>query len=257
MRALALLLLSLALGGCVTTVETETGRSRKGADLAEAARLNTQLGMDYMRKGELDLAQEKLSKALEQDPDLALAHSTIAFLHSKRGDQKKAEQHYRKALSLDSSNPSARNNFGVFLCGLNQFDEAEKLFMQAAQDRAFKTPEAAWTNAGVCARKLPDVARAEQYFRRALELNPEYPDALAQLARISLERQDALRARGFLQRYERVARETPETLWMAHTAEAALGDAEAAERYRRRLIQQFPESAESQRLQPATAPASP
>jgi Tfp pilus assembly protein PilF len=44
----------LALAACTTT-ELQTPGSR--TDLKEAARLNTQLGIDYLRKGHLYLAQ--------------------------------------------------------------------------------------------------------------------------------------------------------------------------------------------------------
>ena len=53
------------LTACVT--ESPDGTyTRSDADYTEAARINTQLGIDYMRKGETDRALSKLQRAVEQ-----------------------------------------------------------------------------------------------------------------------------------------------------------------------------------------------
>lgn len=241
------------LAGCVTTTEVPLPGSEP--DLDEAAKLNTQLGIDYMRKGQLDLALEKLKKALEQDPDLATAHSSIAFVYARRGDNKLAEEHYREALDENSEDPFTLNNFGVFLCGQNETEDAEEYFLKAARTKDYGTPEAAWTNAGVCLRReiKPAVraqqsARAEQYFREALRLNPQFPDALAQMAQLTHEAGDYLRARAFLQRYESVARATPQSLMIGARNERQLGDMQSARAYERRLKNEFPASTETREL---------
>jgi len=233
----------LALAGCTTT-ETNPLPGME-PNLKEAARLNMHLGVDYMRKGELEIALEKLKRAIEQDPDLAPAHSSIAFVYARKGDNERAEAHYREALDLNSEDPSTMNNFGVFLCGMGELKEAEKLFLEAARTSDYPTPEAAWTNAGVCARKKPDLDKAETYFREALAVNPQFPDALAQMAWITYQKKDYLRARAFLQRYESGSKPTAETLWVGARTERALGDRVAALSYERRLKTQFPESPET------------
>ena len=55
-------MLGLALAACTTT-----DSNPQKADMEEAARLNAQLGIDYMRKGQYELALEKLQKAIDQD----------------------------------------------------------------------------------------------------------------------------------------------------------------------------------------------
>lgn len=241
------LLLAGMLGGCVTTDDNGVVQRRSEPDLQEAARLNTQLGLDYMRKGRDELALEKLHRALDQDPNTALAHSSLGFLYARRGDAKTAERHYRRALELDD-NPDARNNFGVFLCGQNRIAEADRYFMEAVGDKRYATPEVAWTNAGVCARRVPDLARAERYFREALKVNGSFPDALSQMAWLSYQQKNFLGARAFLQRYQLVGPPTPETLWIGALTETALGDVDAARAYEQRLKREFPESEESGRL---------
>lgn len=244
---LAVLLCGTMLTGCVTTEEVPLPGSKP--DLDEAAKLNTQLGIDYMRKGQLDLALEKLKKALDQDPDLATAHSSIAFVYARRGENRLAEKHYREALDENADDPFTLNNFGVFLCGQGELEDAEKYFLKAARSKDYATPEAAWTNAGVCLRREPkQTPRAEQYFREALRLNPQFPDALAQMAQLTYESGDYLRARAFLQRYESVARATPQSLLIGARNERKLGDMQSARAYERRLRTEFPDAAETYEL---------
>ena len=225
-RAFATIVVLATLSACVSNGQNQ----EDGADMQEAARLNTMLGIDYLRKGENELAMTKLKRAISQDDKSPVAYSTMAYLYARDGETKLAETHYRKALSLDSKNPDTRNNFGVFLCGNGRRDEGVKYLLQAAQDRRYGTPEAAWTNAGVCVRTTRP-AKAEQYFRNALNINADFGDALAQMAWISFRRADYLRTRAFLQRYEQNSRHIPMTLWMAASTERRLGDLQAALRY--------------------------
>jgi len=243
---LAVVAVVLALAGCTTT---QVGEGSGKTDLKEAARLNTQLGIDYMRKGQYDLALEKLQRALEQDSDLAAAHSTIALLYQRRGEADQAEDHYREALDLNKDDPTTLNNFGIFLCGQGEIADAEEIFVKAAQNKDNLNPADAWANAGVCARRDPKkLDKAEGYLREALRINARHPNALAQMAQVSYEKQDYLRARAFLQRYESIARATPQTLWIAAQTERKLGDLQSARSYERRLRTDFPEAPETEAM---------
>ncbi|WP_420465190.1 type IV pilus biogenesis/stability protein PilW [Panacagrimonas sp.] len=249
------LLCALASAGCarVTTSERAPPPPRAPADMEEAARVNTELGVAYAREGQFDVAQEKLERALQQNGNYAPAHSALAIVYQQRRDPIKAEEHFQRALKLNPRDPHTRNNFGVFLCGQKRVDDAEALFLQAAADPDYREPEAAFTNAGVCARRIPDLDRAERHFREALALKPDFAEALAQMASLYYERKDYLRARAFLQRYERVGPPTAATLWIGAKVEFALGDELAASDYAQRLKSAFPESEEHLNIAPRPA----
>lgn len=239
-RWMPALLAALLLAACVT--EYPEGEKPSQPNLREAARANTQLGIEYARQGNFDLAMEKLERALDQDSGNAQAHGAIALLYGRRGEQEKAESHFRRALSLDSSDSFTRNNFAVFQCGRGKVREGEELLLEAARDRRYTTPEAAWTNAGICVRRA-DPGKAEKYFREALAVNPNYPDALLEMAALAAQNQDWLRVRAFLQRRDKAAPATAQSLLLGLQAERALGDTVAAEELERRLRRDFPETA--------------
>lgn len=244
---LASITLALSLSACVTE-QPLNARPQSPANLAEAAKINTQLGADYARQGQFEIAEDKLRKAVEQDSSYAPAHTALAYVLSQRGQMAEAEREYRRALALDAGDPGTHNNFGVLLCGLGKTAEADREFMLALRDRTYPTPEAAWTNAGVCARKAGDADRAEENFRQALKLNPEFPDALLGVAALAFNRGEWLRVRAFTQRYERVAKAPPELLLMAAGTERALGDTATARQYEAKLLRDFPESDQALQL---------
>lgn len=237
----------LVLAACVTET-TGNLRPQSPPDLVEAARINTQLGADYARQGRFDVAEEKLRKAVEQDDRYAPAHTALAYVLTQNGNTADAEREYRRSLSLAPDDAGTHNNFGVFLCGQGKYAEADKSFRAALAERNYSTPEAAWTNAGVCQLKAGNKVAAEDAFREALKLNPEFPDALAQIALITYRQGDWLRTRAFIQRYEKVGSRTPEILLIAAGTERQLGDRVAARRYEQALLREFPESDQAVQL---------
>ncbi|WP_455233978.1 type IV pilus biogenesis/stability protein PilW [Thiogranum longum] len=238
------MLAGLLLGGC-SPVET---RSEGEDKMQGPAEVNTQLGIEYMRQGMYDAALAKFKKALKQDPNLPLAHNSIAVLYEELGEEELADKHYRKAYSLDPKNPATLNNYGQYLCRIGRLEEADEMFLQAVQDPLYRYPERTYTNAGICAQKKPDLEQAEKYFREALQKNPRYQPALRQMVRLSHESNNHLATRAYLQRLQEVAPLTPEFLWIGVRAEAALGDKNAQASYALALKNQYPESEQTQAL---------
>jgi type IV pilus assembly protein PilF len=223
---------------------------------SEASRINTRLGTDYLRQGDLETAREKLEKAVAQDPYNGEARSTLALLYTRTGETTKADAAYRRALDLQPDDPNLLNNYGVFLCGRKDYARADSTFKRAAANVRYGAPEVAYTNAGVCAKQKPDMDQAEAYFRQALERNPNFPDALGQMAMLSVDSGNYLNARAFLQRYETVAKPTRELMMLGVRIEMALGDRKAADRYSQRLKTEFPEK-KTMSSSPAAEPYEP
>lgn len=242
-----ILLLAMALlVGCVTTSDTDSGSSP-----TDAARYNVQLGLEYLNQGRRDLAMEKLQRAVEQDPRSAEARMALAYAYNHYGDADRADEHYSRALRLDDDNPDVRNTYGAFLCQHGRLQEAERHFLAAARNGEYTTPEVAWTNAGICAEREPDLDKAERYYREALNIDSRHADALWQMAQLAFNRDNALSARGFVQRYLEVAPRSAESMWLGYQVETALDDTVAAQRYARVLRDDFPNSEQARLLQEA------
>lgn len=201
----------------------------------DAARINVRLGLEYMRQGQLGIAQEKIDKALQQDPRNASVQLGAGLLYEQLREPKRAEKHFRDAVRLEPRNPEAHNALGAFLCRNGQGKKGEAAFLEAAGNPIYRTPEVALTNAAVCARKDGRLDQSEEYLRRALARRSTYSEALVQMAGVSFERGNLMQARAFLERYLAAAPATADVLLLGYQIETGLGDAAAAARYAQRL----------------------
>lgn len=245
-RGFLLAIAWLLCQGCVTTVTSTTIADNASDEDAAVANLN--LGVAYLRDGRLELALERLDRALQQNPRLANAHSTIALVYDRLGEVDEAEGHYRRATQLEPDNPGAANSYAVFLCRNERWNDADRYFMRAAQNPRYATPEAALTNAGICARGSGDGAKAESYFREALGRSPSYADALFNMTELAFDNANFLQARAFMQRYLEAAPNNPQMFWLCFQVERELDNTADAQRCATQLREQFPESGEMAQL---------
>ena len=218
------------------------------SDGSEAAKINIQLGQAYLSQGKLDMAMDKLKKAIELAPRNPDGHTVIAVLYEQLGNVDMAGKHYQEARKLAPESGLTANNLGRFLCSRAQYDKADALFAAALMDPFYRTPQTALLNRGSCAMSAGKLDAAADSLRQALERDPRMPDALYQSALLAMQRKDPLRARAFIERYLGAAPASPQALAFAIEIEQALDNDRAVARYRERLVQEFPESAEADAL---------
>jgi type IV pilus assembly protein PilF len=239
------MLVAAAIAGCAAGGGGPVGGSKRPRDVndpkQQASELQVKLGQEYMARGQLETALEKLKRAIKIDPSSIDGHTVLAILYERIDRQTLAEAAYRRAVELDPEGGSTNNNMGAFLCRLGRFPDAEKYFLRAVEDPFYQTPEAALANAGVCAARSGLPEAAEKYFRRTLEADPANAGALYEMAAISFRKKEYLSARAFIQRFEAVAPPDAGALDFGARIEEQLGDTAAAAKYRARLKTEFPD----------------
>ena len=235
----------LSLAGCVSQT---SGPVKADPDDDDAADLNYQLGARYYRNGNYELARDRLLYSLELNPKNPTAHSTLALTYEQLGNLRLATESYERAVRTAPRDYNVLNTYAVFLCRQRSFDDAEKYF-----DRAVRVPdndnaEVMLTNAGVCMAQKPDPARAETFFRRALERKSNYGEALLQMCVLKHSQGDDLKARAFLQRYLSSHPPSADILYLGVEIEAKLGDERARTDYENRILREYPGSVEARRI---------
>jgi len=229
--------LSISLNGC----SLDQGDKK-------AANYNADLGVRYLQKGRLKLANEKLLKALEQDPRSAKTNHYYALLQQRLKQNTKAGLYFAKAAQYAPKDSEIQNNYGQFLCENNRPQQGLKHFAVALSDPLYSTPEYAYTNAGICLRKLNNTAKAEDYFRTALKKRQSYPPALLQMAILYKDKRNYPKAQAFMMRYEGVGRSSPEALQACIDINSKVGLAAKAGSCRTALLRLFPSSKQAEQI---------
>jgi type IV pilus assembly protein PilF len=233
-------LILFSLSACVVVDEGPTQKEK-------ASDINVQLGMGYYRQNNLELANQKLIKALDQNPRNAQAHHAYAVLQNRFNDKEKAEFHFRKAIEYNDKDSEALNNFGAFLCNDNRPEEAEKMFLQALKNPLYKTPEVAYTNAASCLqRNNIKPLKVKQYLKKALGLRTNSRPALIMLAEISFDEKQYQLTTIYLKRYHLVGKPTARSLWLEIRNELELKNRDEAYRLAEKLKADFSDTPEYQ-----------
>jgi type IV pilus assembly protein PilF len=271
MRILLLVFLLPSLAGCAavsvasviasTTASTAVRaideemqeNAEQAPHRAEIAEANLNVAVEYMRRGNYKGALDRLERAREAAPRNGYIYSVYGLVYQRLGEFDKAEENFRKSLDLDRSNPENMNNYGQFLCAQNRPDEATKLFLKAASDPLYRTPEVALTNAGLCAQRGGDIETAIKYFEQALKVNPDTPAALLAMGEVEVGRDNYAEARRLLERYLRNSPQTPRSLWLGIRVAGKLGDRDTEASYAMLLRNKYPDSAEAGYLRNAAS----
>lgn len=112
--------------------------------------------------------QEKIDayqKAVQADPSLEAAYFNLGALYKAKGDYRQSVAHYRKALELSHGRPRLRAMYA--------------------------------TEAGVCCALLGEYDPALQWWRRAIEIEPEYLAPYLNIAHHHEERDDLEQAEAY------------------------------------------------------------
>jgi type IV pilus assembly protein PilF len=256
MRSLLLCRLFPLIGACVLLAAC-TGSGVRGGDatgdlgaIAEESPgdLYVKLAIEYLKQGQTETALHKVKKGLSEDPNNAQAHNVIALIYQRLGENDLAERHFRKAVSLEPKDPYILNAWASFLCDRRKFPEAEAQYKKALSNPLYPTPWVAMTNAGTCAKRSGNGSKAEAHFREALRASPRFGPVLAAMAELDYNRGRYKSARGYLDRYFKAARPTPQVLLLAVNVERKLGSRKRANTYAQMLRKNYPDSREVLRL---------
>lgn len=237
-----LLLCFMLLSGCAANQPMNPDAK---TDKRKAAESNTQMGLEYMKRDQYEVALGKLKKAVRGDPDYAPGHTVLAVLYERLGEIELAGKHYHRALQADPTNGDVNNNYGVYLCKTGKQQRAIRHLLKALDDPFYSTPAVALANAGSCAMGNGMLTDADNYLRSALKYDPKFPDALLSMANLNYQQNNSLKSRAFLQRFEAVTAQTAESLLLGYEIETALGDEKTARQYLSLLRGKFPESKEA------------
>ena len=228
----------------------ETGTiTGETTDPRNRAKLRTELASLYYSRGNMAVALEELRSAVAADPNYPTAYSMFGLVYMELKENRLAESNFQRALSLAPDDPDINHNYGWFLCQTGQETESLKYFQQAIRNPLYPAPWRSFSAAGLCSLKKDNVKEAEEYFQRALRLEPDEPTSLLQLGQIRFRQGNMDEARKLVGRFNKLVTPTAESLWLALRIERKLGERVTEASFATQLRRRYPASPQYQLLQ--------
>ena len=218
-------------------------------DARNRAKLHAELAALYYSRGDMAIALEELRIAAAADSNYPLTYSLFGLVYMELREPKLAQSNFERGLRLSPTDPDINHNYGWFLCQTGRESESIKYFMQAVSNPLYPAPWRSYSAAGVCSLRKNNLKEAEDFFQRALRLDPNDPGSLLQLGQIRYRQGNLEEARRLVGRYNRNAEPTAESLWLALRVERKLGERNAEASYATQLRRRFAASREYQQLQ--------
>jgi tetratricopeptide (TPR) repeat protein len=167
-------------------------------------------GMELHLRGQEREALPKLEKAVEQDPDFAMALAKLAVVHSNLGDEPQAEDYGRRALEH-----------------LNRLTVRERYYIEGV----------------FYSRQADTIEKAIAAYRMAVELFPDHTAARNNLAELLLRMGKCDEAIGHLEQLRREGVPFPATYTLLALAYAGMDQPEKGLEMQREFVRQHPANA--------------
>ena len=220
---------------CEQALAIDPNNVRALTALGNKILLPAMLGLSSDPKGDLDRADELLSKALALDPDYAWARDQKGWVLLAHGRNDEAVAEYERALAVDPSFADAESGLGWVHLRLGEFDKSVEYLDKAIRTSPYDRAVPYWYGAKAQASfGLKRYDQAIEQFRKVITINPnDIPWAHTMLvAALALTDHDA-EAREALQRYLALPSIGPlKTIaaWKAHLESQHWLPAEVSER---------------------------
>ncbi|WP_434265857.1 type IV pilus biogenesis/stability protein PilW [Alteromonas macleodii] len=226
--------------GCVSN--SQSGLYGGNFDHEEAAKTRMSLGLTYLQNNNYTQAKKNLDKALEFNPRSADVQFAMAYYYQLVGDNLRAEEYYETAINLAPNNGDIANSYGAFKCQNGEYEKAKAYFFDAINNRLYANAAQTYENLALCAQSQGKLDEAIGYFQDALKHQPARGKSLFLLSELYTVSEQWELAESTLRKYERVAKVTPDSLWLAYEIAKGKGDLETAKGYGEMMMSLFPES---------------
>lgn len=163
-----------AESGGKAVMTLQLSRVRRIAPDSETPETMTEQGMDALRRGEVDAAEQWFEDALAARPTHAKAMVGLALAHSARGKVAEAISRVKRALLLIPTDSEAWYHLGLLQARASRYQEALSSFQRASQLRPDKA---------LASKIKAQVARLRQVTTYKAQLNPQARAARARFDR--------------------------------------------------------------------------
>ena len=142
--------------------------------LKKQARARADLGLTYIRNGNLRAGVKELIEAEKIDPENADIQHELAQAYKDLGVYREALVHFKKALMLRKEFSDAQNNMGTLYLLTGKWDLAIGCFNKVVKNITYSTPHFAYNNLGLAYYNKGEYQKAINSYQKALKISPSY-----------------------------------------------------------------------------------
>jgi len=156
------------------------------------ARVNFNLGLVYVQMHRWGLAEHHLRRTKQLNPEFPRIDEALAEILLRSGHTGEVIQLLQGSLSKEPYSWLGHFLLGSAYIRIRQWRNAYEEFVVAVE--MDPNEPRAWEKCGECLIALRELDQAEEYLRKALELNPKFTDAVVKYGYLYLERGERKRA---------------------------------------------------------------
>lgn len=181
---------------------------------------------------------------LTLDSNYGEAFNLRGLIYMRLGDQRQAEDSFRRALQLNSRDADTLHNYAWLMCQQRRYSESIAMFTQANAIPLYGGQSKTYMSRGLCELAAGQKAQAETSFARSYELDASNPISGYNLSRLLFERGDLQRAQFYIRRLNNSELSNAETLWLGMKVERRMGNSQVVEQLATQLRRRYPQSSE-------------
>jgi type IV pilus assembly protein PilF len=245
---------SAMLAGCAATSQQQQEANAEVVTPSDEpenrrrARIRLELATGYYQEGKPEIALDELKQVIAADPTLGDAYNLRGLIYMRLGDNRQAEDSFRRALAINPRDANAHHNYGWLQCQLNRYPESMRSFELAMTNPLYPDKPKTLMAQGLCQARAGQGAEAERSLARSYELDAGNPITGYNLARLLYQRGDFARAQFYIRRLNNSELANAETLWLGIKVENRMNDTVAMTQLSDQLRKRFPQSRERQSL---------
>jgi type IV pilus assembly protein PilF len=242
----------LGLAGCAAPQQPDSGASSEvvtPSDESEArrrARIRLELASGYFEQGKVEIALDEIKQVIVIDPTFADAYNLRGLIYMRLGDNRQAEDSFKRALSLNPRDADAHHNIGWLQCLQARYPESFRSFDAALSNPIYGGRSKSMMLLGLCQARAGLKPEAEQTLARAYELDAGNPIIGYNLAQLLYQRGDFNRAQFYIRRLNNSDLANAESLWLGVKVEQRMNDKVAMDQLGDQLRKRYPQSKERQ-----------
>lgn len=238
------------ISGCASTGASSAGLGAEivtPSDESEArrrARIRLELAANYFESGQTTVALDEVKQALVTDPTYADAYNLRGLIFMRLNDYTQAEDSFRRALGVRSTDPGILHNYAWLLCQQQKYSEADQQFNLVLTSTTYATRSKTLMAQGLCQARAGQNEQAEISLAKAYAIDAGNPIVAYNLANLLLQRKELVRAQFYIRRLNNSDMADAASLWLGMKVEHALRDSVALRQLASQLKRRFSDSRE-------------